>query len=307
MGWGQLYKRKLRLVVDFWRGDTITFNESLRVSFRIEKKLLSVFQFAEVTIYNLSSNTETDIFKNGRYITLEAGYEDGSYGVIFKGPIRQQIRGKEDAVTYFLKLYCVDGDDLLNLGFCNLVLSANQDQRTIINQIARNSTVPFDIAFQGDNQEVQTSVRGKVVFGPPLDALRSVSKDINANFYVDGGQGKVSKIEQGPPPIVPELNASTGLIGMPQQADQGIMFRTLLIPEIVIDSWVHINNQLIIQQEIPFPEGLQVLLDMDGLYRVFEIVYTGDTRGNDWYMDCVGISQNSNLPAMMSEGGQNIQ
>lgn len=32
-------------------------------------------------------------------------------------------------------------------------------------------------------------------------------------------------------------------------------------------------------------------LDKDGIYRVIKLVYSGDTMGNDWYMNFETVSQ----------------
>src|SRR5262245_53894016 len=108
------YGRKYKLSVQLQRGDAIEFSPDIRFTFSVDKDILRCYQFAEVTLYNLNAQTETDILKNGVSVTLEAGYENGAYGVIFRGPVRQVLRGKEDAVTYFLRLVCIDGDDALN-------------------------------------------------------------------------------------------------------------------------------------------------------------------------------------------------
>lgn len=298
-----LFLRKYRLTIETWRGDTITFdNSELRLTFHIEKNITRIYQLGEITLYNLNPDTETDIFKNGKSLTLEAGYQDGPYGVIFRGAIRQPIRGKEDETTYFLKLVCFDGDEILHLGFCNLVLTSGQTAQAIINQIARSSSVPFDIRVD-DNLSKQITQRGKTIFGQVSDHIRSVTINSNATFYFDNGVGYVTPLSKQPPAIVPTLNAQTGMVGMPHQTDQGIEVRCLINPDIHLDNWVKLNNRNIIQAQVEFGVP-QTLLDLDGLYRVISIEATGDTRGNDWYYDINGYSQTGILPQMLVDPSQ---
>lgn len=295
------YIRQYKASILTWRGDTIEIVDP-HFTFRVEKNITRIYQFAELTIHNLSADTETDIFKNGKELTIEAGYEDGPYGVIFKGPIRQPIRGKEDGVTYFIRLVCLDGDDALNFGFSNFVLTNGQTAANIATQVCRNSTIPFDLATNPSLGAMATT-RGKVVFGNPGDHLRSIAQDNNSMFYVDDGIAKISPLSIGPPPVVPEINATTGMIGIPYQVDQGIQVKILIDPTVRLDTWFKLNNQGVVQAQLELGQ-LQTLLDLDGLYRVIEIVATGDTRGQDWYFDITAISQHGPLPAMLVNPNQ---
>ncbi len=117
------YIRRWKLTVQTWGGLDIEIDQELRFTFTVNKSITRIYQFSEIVIYNLSPDTETSIFKNAKSVTLEAGYQNGAYGQIFNGSVRQVIRGKENGVTYFCKLICIDGDDLLNIGFANLVLT----------------------------------------------------------------------------------------------------------------------------------------------------------------------------------------
>jgi hypothetical protein len=307
-----LYFRKWKLTVETWRGDSITIPADditgegigdLRVTFRIEKNWSQIQQFGEIVIYNLNKNTETDIFKNGKIVTLEAGYRDGPFGIIFKGFIRQPIRGKEDATTYFLKLICLDGDDALNLGFASLVLAENQTAQTIINSIARSSTVPFDVRINGELPQ-QATTRGKSIFGMASDAIRSVAINNNAAFFVNNGQATVTPLSLAPNTTPVELNANTGMVGIPYQVDQGVQVRSLLNPRFQMGEWIRLNNASIILAELEIGQ-LQTLLDVDGIYRIIEMHYTGDTRGNDWYVDILGIGQAGALPTLLAGPNQN--
>ena len=311
----QLYLRKWQLTIETWRGDTITIPDNrvqsgqaqtigdLRVTFRIEKNWSQIMQFGEIVIYNLNKNTETDIFKNAKTVTLEAGYEEGPFGLIFKGFVRQPIRGKEDATTYFLKLICIDGDDALNLGFASLTLAENQTAQQIIQSIARSSTVPFDVRVDGPLTQ-QATTRSKTIFGQAVDAIRSVAINNNAGFFVDNGQAKVTPLNKAPTGNIPQLNANTGMVGIPFQVDQGVQVRSLLNPLFTMGEWLRLNNASIILAELEIGQ-LQTLLDADGIYRIIEIHYTGDTRGNDWYVDMLCIGQAGALPTLLADPNQN--
>jgi hypothetical protein len=99
------------------------------------------------------------------------------------------------------------------------------------------------------------------------------------------------------------LNAQTGLVGMPHQTDEGINLKCLINPNLDLDSWVKLDNQSIIQNQLGFGVP-QTLLDMDGLYRIIAIEATGDTRGQEWYFDITAINQLSSLPSMFTSPSQ---
>lgn len=304
----QLYQRDWRLLVLAPNGSKVFDSEgnnaldlsNLRFTFRVEKNFSHYMQFAEVTLYNLKAETETAIMARGEQIVLEAGYANGNYGVIFRGYIRQPIRGKEDGVTTFLKLLCIDGDDALNLGFCNFTLEAGKTARDIALMTARSSTEPFTINIDPNLGEQQTQ-RGKAVFGQPKQFLRSLAINENAQFRMENGQAHIDKLLKQPTSdIVVKVNAETGMVGMPQQIDSGVRVRTLLNPKIKINNFIRLNNRDIRVAEISLGQ-LQTTLDLDGLYRVIKIVAFGDTRGNDWYYDLETVSQTGYLPAMLTD------
>jgi hypothetical protein len=273
----------------------------LRCMFRIEKNFANHMQFGEVIIYNLNPETESAIMMLGSQVVLKAGYENGSFGVIFRGYIFQALRGKEDGVTYFLKLVCIDGDDALNMGFCSFAIASGQPQRVIAAQIARSSTVPFRALHVDENLGDHKLQRGKVVFGQPRDYLRNIALNDNASFYMDNGEAHIAKVEREPTSdIVVKINSETGMIGMPQQTEYGIEVRTLLNPQIKINNFIELNNRDVQPMQLSFGAS-PVLLDLDGLYRVIKIIATGDTRGNDWYYDIETVSQEGMLPVMLSD------
>jgi hypothetical protein len=304
-----LYGRKWKVTVTTFGGNVITLPTDLRVVFSLDRTIGRAYQFGSITIYNLSPATEQDILQNGKSVTLEAGYQDGPYGLIFDAKIVQPVRGKEDQTTYYIKLLCIDGD-ILNLGFCNFTLQAGQTLQQIAQQVGRSSTVPFDVRVD-ESLNQQTTLRAKTVTGKPGDALRNLAVNNNALLYADNGTVNLSALNQGPPASVPELDVTNGLIGMPQQVDQGVEVTSLINPDFKLNSWFHLDNKRVNQAELPIGSALgtasalvQPLLDLDGLYRIISMTIEGDTRGNDWYYNMQGIAQTGVLPAMLLDPTQ---
>ena len=298
-----LFDRVYKIAVTFFNDQSVNLSDS-RCTFKFKKNISRTMQFGSVTIYNLSGTTETDLFKNAKMITVEAGYRNGAYGVVFQGFVRQPIRGKENATDSFITLGAIDGDNAMNLAFVSAYVGAGQLPNEIANQVVRASNVPFELQIRGDLGGQRTE-RAKVLFGQPKEILQQLSTNADAALYSTGGTTTMSTVSQEPPPIVPELNYQTGMIGMPRQQDNGIQVRSLLRPDFIVDSWVKLNNKNIILEPTEFGERLnQYVIDLDGVYRIIEIEATGDTRGNEWYYDLTLLSQNGALPAIAGLSGQ---
>lgn len=298
----QYFGRKYQLSILTARNTAITFDPLFHIVFTVVKQIIQGFQFSEITVYNLDPDTETDILKNGTRITLEAGYENGAYGLIFSGSIVQAIRGKDDQATYFLRLVVIDGDGPLNLGLANLSTAAGTSIRELATRVARSSSVPFDIQVDPGIGE-QKLQRGASFMGKPGKILRQIAKDNGANFYFNNGQAFISKLNKAPSGSIPLVNYETGLIGFPAQTDQGIKLRMLINPNITLGDWLKLDNKDIQVQQLELGVPATIL-DADGIYRIIGMTITGDSRGQSWYYDCECISQTGSVPEMLAGGSQ---
>ena len=97
-------------------------------------------------------------------------------------------------------------------------------------------------------------------------------------------------------PVV--LTSQNGLIGRPEQTQEGIKVKCLINPKITPGNLVKIDQASINQIESTDPgvmvaynqwSGIQNFASIaaDGLYRVYVAEFTGDTRGQDWYADLI--------------------
>lgn len=298
----QYFGRKYQLSILTARNLAITFDPLLKITGTIVEQILQGFQYSEITIYNLDADTETGILKNGIRVSLEAGYQNGAYGLIFSGSIVQAIRGKEDAATYYLRLVVIDGDGPLNLGLASLSTTAGTSVRDLAKLVARSSTIPFDIQIDEGIGEQKLS-RGASYQGRPGKILRQIAKDNGANFYFSKGKAIIAKQNKPPSGLIPYLNAESGLVDFPTQTDQGIKLRMLINPQFTIGDWLKLNNQDIIVQQLELGVP-QTILDQDGIYRIIGMTTTFDNRGNSWYMDCECISQTGSVMGLYSDASQ---
>jgi len=314
-----LYGRKCKILIADKDNEAWDVSQ-LRCIFKVEKSVFPTVNFAEVKIYNLESNLENTFIKEGVRIVIEAGYdgfiqnETGEsikvqspkqYGKIFDGEIVQVLRDREDNIDYTLTLIAYDGDTYLNRSFIKFSVNKGMNQRQMISQIASQATNPADVGHISTNLSSKTLPRGKVFFGAPKGYLRDIARDNNANLWLDDGQIVIAKVTDIPKGQALVLSPTTGLIGVPQQTQEGIQYRCLLNPSITLFSMVKLDNTIVRQLKLAMGQK-PAMLDDDGQYQTAKVVFSGDTRGNDWYTDVVGISRygSGSLSMLLSNSTQ---
>ena len=301
-----LYGRRYRVIVSSLDGEKALDVSQLRCTFNCVKTMQLEPQFSTIVIYNLSPQSENTIITEGFRVTIEAGYEGSQYGLIFDGDVVQTIRNKEDGTTYTLTLVAADSDRWMSYSTLNFSMVRGQNSRAIVENCASKATIPTELGNISDSLSTSKLTRGKVIFGLTRDYIRQIAQSENATAYIEGGKINIVKADDIPEGEILDLSSESGLIGVPAQADYGVTIKCLLNPRIKIDSLVHVDNSLVRAQQ--FEQGQQVYaLDSDGIYKVIQITYSGDTRGNDWYTEVETVTQAGKLPAMIANGKQSSQ
>jgi hypothetical protein len=289
-----LWMRRYRVIVGMGGGLGVDASE-LRCTFSIEKSIAETPNYSEITIFNLSPQTENKIVKTGDRVVLEAGYDGPQYGLIFNGDIIQPYRDKEDGVTYKLTLVSQDGDQFLNDGFISASYAAGQTPMEIAKKVTANASHPVEIAEISENLENHALPRGKVCFGLSKNYLHQIAMTEQAAFYVNDGKVNIVKAMDTPKGRIVGLNPQSGLIGTPEVTDDGVKAKCLLNPFLNLNSFVHIDNQYIRQQKAQ--RGSQPRQsNYDGVYRIIKLRHIGDTRGDSWHTEFTGVSQSGNMP-----------
>ena len=306
--WG----RKWRVVVILDDGTELGNNttqntgldvSSMRVVFDVKRNWQLAKQTAECTIYNLNHDTEKQILSRGVKLYIEAGYADGvNYGAIFSGDIWQTKRGKDGKVNYTTTIQAISDNDAMNWGIVNFSIRRGTNYRDLLAAIAQNSDPQLELGEmpEGWGENMQLS-RGMSITANLRDVLKTVGSSTNSIIRIDENKINVHQLQVQEVGEAFEMNYKTGLVGQPIQTKEGINFTCLLNPRIAVGSWVHINNALIQEMSAEFGENLIPNLDVDGMYRVVETTYRGDTRGNDWYMYNLGITQAGALPTFLAD------
>jgi len=295
------YLRKYRVLIT--DRDNVALDVSdLRCTFQIEKKAIQSVNYASITIYNLSSSAEASIIREGHRVVVEAGYEDGAYGKIFDGEVFQPLFDRENVVDYKLTLHCIDGDSLLHMNFVNFAMGAGYDYNAVITNMAKSARTVIPINHITDDLKKGQAPRGKIVFGDWRDKAREIALDNSAQFYINDGKLDVMKVTDVSQDEALVISPETGLIGTPQQIENGFRFRCLLNPDIrLTNPCMRIKlDHSIIQQEKAIQGQYISMLDQDMFGIVIGITHTGDTRGQEWYTDAICLNKGGKAPLGLS-------
>jgi hypothetical protein len=287
-------------------GEKVLDVSEMRITFEVRQDDEQSPNNAAIRVYNLSPETTARIKGEYGRVVLQAGYENASYGVIFDGNIKQYRQGREQAKTTYLDILAADGDAAFNYAMVNAALPAGSTPRTrlqaAISVMEEHRVKEGRMMIPGAGGILP---RGKVLFGLARAILRQQTENLGATWNISNGEVNIVPLTGYLPGEAVVLTSATGLIGRPEQTQGGITARCLINPRIQVGGLVKIDNKSINTTEaakrvaiagaqLPFDKyaGIQMFADVaaDGLYRVYVIEYSGDSRGLPWWMDLVMLA-----------------
>ncbi len=280
-----MFLRKFELKIGDDAGDGLDFS-SLHVQFSVEKKDSATPNSARITIFNVAQSTVAQVQKEFNTVYLSAGYEDNC-AAIFHGTIQKVVFARENGTDGILTIAAGDGDVAHNFAVVNKTLAAGATQKDVVAAASaeyekNGTTAGFSADF-----ETRALPRGKVMFGMARDFMQSGALNSQTNFSVQDGKTQFVKENGALPDEAYVLNSATGLIGSPMQTTDGVQCTCLLNPRFKIGSVVQIAEKDI-TESIDSDESSA--LAADGYYRIYSLNFDGDTHGNDWYCNFVGVA-----------------
>jgi len=298
----QQYGRKISLLVGT---DSSALDLSaFRIKFTVRRGDYQTPNSLDVRVYNVSSNTANLITKEFSRVVLSAGYDGGNFGLLFDGTLKQKRTGRESATDTYLDLTAADGDEAYNFSVMALSLAAGATPANSIEAFVQAMT-PHGVNKGYIPQLNQSgSVRGKVFYGMTRDELRDFANQNGCGWSIQDGKLTVIPLRGYIPGEVPVLSSATGLIGIPEQTQQGINMRVLLNPTIKIGQTVKLDNTTVNQMRFGLDQGSQaqnqalsqqVKTNVDGLYYVMCADHYGDTRGNEWFTDLICLAVDATI------------
>ncbi len=322
------YNRALKLVLGDPSGKGIDLS-ALRVSFRVQHFDTQTPKSLFARIYNLSRQTIATAPKEGGSVLLSAGYlgtaQDPSkvpLGVIFRGKITQVRVGRESQTDTYLDVFAADGDDAYNQATVNHTLAAGAGADEVRDKILESfGTYGFTKGNAPSLADAAILPRGQVFYGMARDHMRVLARDNACTWGFDDGRMDMTPHDATLPGEAVVLTAATGMVGLPQQTEDGIAVRCLLNPQLRKGGLVRINNASIQRARYAqnstsgntHGELLPGIDDQgganasgDGTYKVIWVDYSGDTRGQEWYCDLMCLTADGSgfiPPSVANTGG----
>lgn len=261
---------------------------ALHFSFAIKQADLNFPQTATVRIYNVSSETAAKLKEYTR-ITIQAGYQQGAFGVVFDGEVVQAKFGRDNAVDTYVDILAAHGYSANQAG-----VSVTLAKGSTALDLARAAAAAMGLPLVSHIEEAPPPLpRGMTAYGMARDALSSAAQTLKAAWFYSSAGIELWPLTVANPGNITVINSATGMIGWPQQTQDGIAVRVLMNPSIGVGSTLQIDNASI--QAATLSTGYTFIntlptTDNDGYYRAYVVEHKGNTRGQEWYTDIISLS-----------------
>jgi len=282
---------------------------NFRCRFEVRKGDSQMPNSCDVRIYNLdtpTTNKLAPVTSEFKTLSVSAGYEGGNYGQIFSGTIAQVRVGRESQLDTYIDITGADGDHAYNFATVSAAQAALNPAG--IAALLQNAMKVYGVVNQPPipqflKDKVVDTTRGYSAYGSVKDEMRLLAD--NNDFYWSMQDGTPTYVSQTEAPTAETIviGPNSGLIGTPEQTQNGILFRTLLNPNLKVCSLIQLNATI---NRLRF--GLSYLdevnnrnaaaqnnINSNGLYYVMNVMHEGDTRGNDWYSNATCLAIDARL------------
>lgn len=306
--WSGQFLRYGKLVVS--KGSEGLDLSNLRFTFEVLASDIETPNTALIRIFNLAQETVNTIIQEFDTVTLTAGYENGNQGNIFQGDLKQFYFGNRNNVDNLLELRAGDGDLAYSKAVINETFPAGTTDQQTLSALAKSMGLPVAKTAEGFLTLGGILPRGKTLFGMARVHMGELAKRNNCRWSIQNGVVTLIPNTGYLPGTAVEINSATGMIGSPEQTDNGIMLRCLLNPTIRVGHAIKINNRDIVQASLRshfgFPsyksQYYPATIANDGLYRVLVVEHFGDTRGKgeDWFTELTCLNIDPSSPANKS-------
>lgn len=278
---------------------------TLRTVFHVERGDFQEPNVCDIRIYNMTEATGRTILPHD-HLVLQAGYE-GNYGVIFQGDIKQVRVGRDDGKDSYVDIKAADGDEAYNFSTTVLSMAAGAKPENILKQYISNmAKFGLNLGYKPDLLP-NGSIRGKIDFGMTRDGMREWAEQNGCKWHVQDEQVLIVPKQSYMPSEFPVVSIETGLIGVPEQIEEGLAVQVLLNPALKVGQCFKLDNRSVVSRLRVGTESIptqnlggeldQIKLSADGLYYVMNASHHGDTRGDPWYTDLICLSVDASLSA----------
>jgi hypothetical protein len=267
----------------------------LRCNFEITKSLISLPNLAKISLYNLNDDTLAALQTKFTEIIFNAGYE-GNVRLLFRGQIRNTFLSRENP-NKIATIYAGDGQRDWQESTFNKTFNENVSIQTAVKEVL-SSFKNLSVGIVSGLTGTPDKLRGQTLSGKSADIMDNLARDYGFDWSIQDNELTIVPDEEVVPGVEATLiNAATGMIGSPALIETnvgigGVEVTTLLNPNIRPNNLIRIESIAteiaignLFFREIKKTQG-------EGVYKVQEITFLGDSREGEWVSKIKGRTIN---------------
>lgn len=233
----------------------ITFSATKSTDVALNKLTLKVWNLRQSNRLALVKDEEED-----EYIPLElsVGYQ-GRMQLLFRGSVHKGEHQREGA-DFVNTIECLDGGKDALSSFTSVTVRGKD-------QAIRAALGDMPNTAEGAITPHAQLVRPKVLVGNSARLITDMLDDDEAMF-IDDEQLFVLRNDEVRSDLAPLVTARTGLMNTPQASKGEVTFQTIMNPTLKVAGLCQLES-------VTAP-------DLNGVYRINQINYSGDYTGDDW-------------------------
>ena len=231
--------------------------DRLKIAFLIERESDETPPAGRIEIFNLAVATEDEVLERGREISLEAGYPE-TVAEIFRGRVEKvsRLRSGTSRITAIDVTSEAQAPDRLGG-----VTSHSFGGEVPIRQIVTDMAGDLGLGITGlENIPGDATASNWVWSLSTAAGLTVILNRVECTWYEDDGEIRVNKIGKASAGAGDlEVDAFSGLIGVPTFTDEGASITTLLNPLVRVGTQVTVRSKTV-----------------DGVWKVASMAHVGD-------------------------------
>ena len=244
--------------------------EDLRMTFKVKKKIKKSLNELDLRIYNLSEISRKELQTNNEYVLLLAGYPN-NVEVIFSGDA-MQITHYKDGSDWISHIEASDGIRKKRSKRVSKSFGKGAKASDVAIELAKATDFGIGNAItelrKGNVRNALTEfAHGYVAVGNASEQFDKIVRTMGYDWSIQDDSIQVVSSQGVVGDEIVLLTPETGLIGSPEVGDEGYVRATSLIQQRLLPGKaVHLISE-----------------QFDGIYRIEEVEFDGDTHNNNWY------------------------
>lgn len=277
----QLIQRAVRVTVDTIQINAVSSTGAqepgaLSVKFSVKRDIKAKPNTVDLQIRNLNADHRLALQQMGAAtVQIDAGYV-GATSTIFLGDLRTTYSAKEGA-DWVTSLSAGDGEKAHSTARVAKAFRKNTDVGTVLKALVTALGVS-----KGNTDQAISQLRGggfaglfsmgTVLCGSASREMTRLVASVGYTWSIQNGALQLLPIGQALAGTAILISETSGMIGSPSVDKDGtVSVRTLMVPDLFPGRKIVVNAH-----------------EISGQFVAQETSHSGDTQGNDWYIDTKG-------------------